>query len=232
MRLCYLLGFFLMLSCRNQESSSAVSTQHIEPGVVDTLSYDQLKKNVSDKRKLFNKASLDLKNPKNLNVLKDYWVNTLLNDFYPKWAQTPWDYNGTTEQPGVGNIACGYFVTTLLRDMGVKIQRIKLAVCPSSEMMKALVPGQELINLSSLSFNDFNNRITAYGKGVYIIGLDFHTGFIINDGTENWALHSNYIDRQGVTKETILNSDAFRSSKTRWLVCLTSDIDFLSRWIK
>ncbi len=232
MRLDYLLGLSLILSCKSQVDKIQIVEQNTDASVVDTISYDQLKMNVSAKRKLLYKENFNLNDQKNINVLQNYWINTLLHDFYPKWANTPWDYNGTTEQPKVGHIACGYFVTTLLRDMDVKIQRVKLAVCPSSQMMLALVPRQRLINLSSLSYTDFNERITRYGKGVYIIGLDFHTGFIINDGVENWFLHSNYIDRQGVIKETLLNSRALKSSKTRWMVSLTSDIDFLSRWMK
>jgi hypothetical protein len=232
MRLYYLLGLSLILSCKGQESKIRAIDQNTDSAVVDAVSYERLKKSVHDKRKLLYKENFNLKDQKNLSVVQDYWINTLLNGFYPKWENTPWDYNGTTEHPKVGNIACGYFVTTLLRDMGVKIQRVKLAVCASSQMMQALVPGQRLINLSSLSYTDFNERVTSLGKGVYIIGLDFHTGFIINDGAKNWFLHANYIDRQGVIKESLLNSRALKSSKTRWMVCLTSDIDFLSRWIK
>jgi hypothetical protein len=181
---------------------------------------------------LFREERINLREPRNLEVITSYWVNTLLNDFYLKWAGTPWDFNGTTERPGKGSIACGYFVTTLLRDMGVPIQRVRLAVCPSSQMMKSLVPGQKPANLSLLSYAAFNERISKHGKGVYIIGLDFHTGFIINDGTQNWFLHSNYIGRKGVTRETVLSSEALKSSKTRLMVCLTSDIGFLSRWLR
>ena len=47
---------------------------------------------------------------------------------------------------------------------------------------------------------------------------------------ENWFIHSNYIGRKGVTKETVLNSEALKSSKTRWLVTLTGDKNFLHRW--
>jgi hypothetical protein len=232
MRLRYLILLSVCTSCGSQESKNLPREQKAHARVVDTVSYDQLKKGVRDKKKLFFRENSNLTDQKNLSAIQDYWINTLLNDFYLKWSNTPWDYNGTTEQPKTGTIACGYFVTTLLRDMDVKIQRVKLAVCPSSEMMKCIVPTQRIINLSSLSNLDFNKKITELGKGVYIIGLDFHTGFIINDGSENWFLHSNYIGRQGVVKETVLKSQALRSSRTRWMVSLTSDTDFLSRWVE
>ncbi|RYY42748.1 MAG: hypothetical protein EOO06_20720 [Chitinophagaceae bacterium] len=165
-------------------------------------------------------------------ALTNFWVKQVGTELYQQWHQTPWDFNGTTEKPRDGAIACGYFVTTVLRDMGVKINRSKLAICPSLTMMKTLVPGQKVSNLSYLSFDAFNQTIQQAGKGVYIIGLDFHTGFIINDGRENWFLHSNYIKRQGVVKEVLLSSSALKSSKTRWVVSLTKDRDFLRGWLK
>ena len=116
--------------------------------------------------------------------------------------------------------------------MGLKVNRRKLSVCASSQMMKSLVPKQPLKNISWLSYPDFNEKLKDFGKGVYIIGLDFHTGFIVNDGKENWFIHSNYINRKGVTKEAVINSAAFQSSKTRWVVSLTGDKDFLQRWLK
>src|SRR5258708_39558918 len=110
--------------------------------------------------------------------------------------------------------------------MDLTIPRNKLAVCPSAVMMHSITPHQKLKNLSYLSYTDFDDILKLYGKGVYIIGLDFHTGFIVNDGTENWFIHSNYIDRQGVMKERVLYSAALRSSKTRWMISLTNDKDF------
>jgi hypothetical protein len=83
-----------------------------------------------------------------------------------------------------------------------------------------------------MDYRSFNDKLTELGKGVYIIGLDFHTGFIVNDGKENWFIHSNYIGRKGVTKEAIMNSDALKASKTRWLISLTNDKSFLERWLK
>ena len=111
-----------------------------------------------------------------LEEIKKIWVNTISNDLYQEWKNTPWDFNGTTTKPGQGNIACGYFVATILRDMGLEINRIKLSVCASSQMMKSLVPKQPLKNISNLGYSDFNEKLKEYGKGVYIIGLDFHTG--------------------------------------------------------
>lgn len=197
-----------------------------------SYSYAQLKEEIEVSRKQFS-MNYQLVHHKTdfLGKINNFWVNTISNDLYLFWKNTPWDFNGTTTKPGQGTIACGFFVATLLQDMGLKVNRRKLSVCASSQMMKSLVPHQQLKNLSRLSYSDFNRKISEYDKGVYIIGLDFHTGFIVNDGKENWFIHSNYIGRKGVTKEAVMNSAALQSSKTRWIVSLTNDKYFLDKWL-
>lgn len=164
-------------------------------------------------------------------LLTDYWVQNIADSLFCYWKNTPWDFNGTSTIPQQGTIACGYFVTTILQHMGVKLERIKLSICPSSRMMQKLTPGQKLLNLSYLNVPDFEKRLRDAGKGIYIIGLDYHTGFIVNDGDNVWFIHSNYIQRKGVVKENVLKSSALNASKTKWLVSLTGDAGFIKRWL-
>ena len=65
------------------------------------------------------------------------------------WYGTGWDFNGTTTTPRDGNIACGYFVTTLIRDAGFDIQRTKLAQCASSTMINTLCPKNDVKIISN-----------------------------------------------------------------------------------
>jgi hypothetical protein len=201
----------------------------------NTVSYGELKDSIQKNRQKFHDRYFSLpalSAKRYLEEISDYWINTIGNDLFLQWQNTPWDFNGTTSTPHEGAIACGYFVTAMLQDMTVKLNRIKLSTCASSEMMKSLTPLQPIKRLNHLSYADFNTEIKKYGKGVYVIGLDFHTGFIVNDGKENWFIHSNYIGRKGVTKETVTSSEALQASKTRWVVSLTGDKDFLERWLR
>jgi hypothetical protein len=235
--LFFILLSFCFLSCNQVKSKRQQNHLSVTiPG--DSLhveSYQEIKDNIAAKRKEFSVKypSANSLDPKNAaEEISNYWVNAISNELYSKWKNTPWDFNGTTTEPQQGAIACGYFVNSLLQDMDLKINRTKLSVCAASEMMKSLTPNQRITNLSYLTYGDFNDKLKEYGKGVYIIGLDFHTGFIVNDGIETWFIHSNYIGRKGVTKETILTSAALRSSKTRWLISLTNDKDFIEKWLK
>jgi hypothetical protein len=232
-------AFFLLAACLCLCSCSgpALKKQHPVPPtrqiIATAKEYGQLKMEIAHSRKKFRERYIATTNKDQLLAeIKNYWVSSLGTDLYEQWKGTPWDFNGTTQVPGEGAVACGYFVTGLLQGMGYRLDRVKLSVCPSLTMMKSLAPEQPVLNLSYLSYHDFNERIKKAGNGVWIAGLDFHTGFIINDGTETWFLHSNYIDRQGVIKEKIAGSAALQASKTRFVVSLTEDEAFLQRWMK
>jgi hypothetical protein len=211
--------------------------EYPDPPLVDiprqhvALDYPEFKARLQNKQQVF---AGTIKTPISAEAamqLRNYWVEIFSDSFYNYWAKTKWDFNGTSQVPGEGNIACGYFVTTLLKDMGLPVNRVKLAVCPSLQMMKTVAPSQPVLNYSSMSWEAFDQKIRERGKGIYIIGLDFHTGFVINDGNKNWFLHSNYIQRKGVMKELMISSQALRASKTRWLVSLTDGVGVFRNWL-
>ena len=225
---------FFICSCR--ETNHKLPVKNIR-GYEFTAgkSYDEIKDNIASNRKRFSikYSTINSLNKKEcIEEITNFWIKNICKELYSKWQATPWDFNGTTERPNQGAIACGFFVTTILRDMDCKINRHKLSVCASSIMMKSLTPHQRIKNLTHLNYADFNDTLKNLGKGVYIIGLDFHTGFIVNDGKENWFIHSYYVNRRGVIKETVLNSVALHSSKTRWVISLTNDREFMYKWLK
>lgn len=114
---------------------------------------------------------------------QQFLINVLTKHIFPFWYGTRWSFYGNTTTPGDGSIACGYFVTTTLSHAGVKLNRIKLAQCASEEMIRSLVQKQNITHFNSLSLQNFINGISKKGKGIYIIGLDNHTGFIYIDST-------------------------------------------------
>ena len=232
MRFYKVVVLICLVSCNNAKDANISDEALNFKNSFEKRTYDEIKAYLLRTKNSFKSNVISVHHKEFSDSIVDFWVKSIGNDIYKKWEGTPWDFNGTTETPGVGNIACGYFVTTVLRDIGVKLNRVKLATCASLQMMKSLCPTQKIQNLSLKSYEEFNDFIKFNGKAVYIIGLDFHTGFLVNDGFENWFIHSNYIRRKGVTKEEILNSVALKGSKTRWIVCLTKDKVFINNWLK
>lgn len=165
----------------------------------------------------------------NTNEAKKFLFE-IYNESIPKyWLGTKWDFNGTTRKPNEGTIACGYFVTNILADLGFKIERVKLAQDVSSRMINELC-----VNVKR--FGDFN-KLKEYIKNqpnnsVFIIGLDYHTGYVLKADDKIYFLHSNYIDNEGVVKEEIDDSRALRSSKSFMIGNLSENNNLISNWIK
>jgi hypothetical protein len=237
----FLVLFTILLSPFGCSNETSQKMDAVEPKAqnfnkpADSLSYDELKGEIKEARLTFKRKyqkAEALETDSARDEISRFWVKIVSGDLFQQWKGTPWDFNGTTNVPRNGNIACGYFVTTILADMGVPLNRRQLSTCPSSEMMKKLVPGRPLINLSGLSFRGFCDFLKNYKPGVFIIGLDYHTGIIVIDTSATWFIHSYYAKNIGVIKEITSLSPALQSSKTKWMVPLTADRGFIKRWME
>ncbi len=165
-------------------------------------------------------------------TLKTAFIKNITKKVFPYWYGTKWDYNGTTEMPQQGSIACGYFVTTTLRDMGVPINRVKMAQCASEEMIRSLASKKYISHLSGISLFDFEKKMIKLGNGLYIIGLDNHTGFILINGDEHLFIHSTGWFPFKVVKDQISESSVLSKSKYRVVGKISDDDDFLKKWVE
>lgn len=141
------------------------------------------------------------------------FISFLTDSLLPCWYGTPWDYNGITQVPGQGKIACGYFVTTTLRDAGMKINRVKLAQCVSQNLLWDLC--KDFKKFSDKSLEYFVSAVEKTGYGLYIVGLDNHTGYIFNDGKDVWFIHSGVYPPKCTIKEKAINSITLKNSRYR-----------------
>ncbi len=141
------------------------------------------------------------------------FISFLTDSLLPCWYGTPWDFNGITEMPGQGKIACGYFVTTTLRDAGMKINRVKLAQCVSQNLLWDLC--RDFKKYSDRSLEYFVSDVGKTGYGLYIVGLDNHTGYIFNDGKDVWFIHSGVYPPKCALKEKAINSITLKNSRYR-----------------
>lgn len=164
--------------------------------------------------------------------LKNTFITIVCDSIIPYWPGTKWDFNGFTETPQQGSIACGYFVTTVLRDAGVSINRVALAQCASEKMIQKLVSKKYIHRYSNISQEGFIDGIKKGGKGFYIIGLDNHTGFIHYAEEGIWFIHSSNIKPMGVVKQDAIHNPIISSSKYRVTGKLTDDAAFLKSWYR
>jgi hypothetical protein len=151
---------------------------------------------------------------------------------FPYWFGTSYDFYGTTQVPGQGEIACGYFVTTILEDMGVGLDRVALAKAASEKMIKALVDEKHIRRYSNQSLKRLLSDVRADGGGIYIVGLDTHTGFLVHDGKESYFIHASGRYPWQVVEERAEESIALSKSVYRVTGHLTGDLAFIKHWIE
>lgn len=156
-------------------------------------------------------------------VLKD------IDTYFKAWYTTPWAFHGHTQTPRNGKIACGYFITTTLQDMGFKIPRIKWAQLASEDMIKKLTNQTKRFRNKPMA--DVVNYIETKGEGLYIVGLDNHVGYIYYSNKQMRFVHSNYYyPAIGVMSEKLIGRNPLNDSKYR-IIGKILDNEMISKWI-
>jgi hypothetical protein len=96
------------------------------------------------------------------------------------WLGTRWGLGlPQTRRPGAGKINCGRFVGTVLEDAGFVVDVDKLQRQPSELIIDSFVGRARKKRFSDASMNRFLAAVREMGPGLFIIGLDFHVGFLI-----------------------------------------------------
>lgn len=158
-------------------------------------------------------------------------TRSIYAEIFPSWYGTAWDFNGTTEVPQQGKIACGYFVSTVLRDAGWRVQRARLAQQASENIILSLTTDPYVKRFRRVPINDFVAAVNKWGVGIYVVGLDIHTGFIVNTGGEVYFIHSSYVEPYAVVREKASESKILAASNYRVLGKVTADDLFIEKWL-
>lgn len=162
---------------------------------------------------------------------REYLVNTMATRLFPYWYGTKWDFNGMTRIPQKGKIACGYFVTNILTDVGFRIPRIKWAQSASEVFIKKLAKNN-LKRFSNQSIDTVENYLINAGNGLYLVGLDAHTGFIYVHEKEVRFIHADYYEpEKGVVSEKLDSHSPINDSSYRIFGKLMSD-EMMLQWLK
>lgn len=158
-------------------------------------------------------------------------LEAILPEMMRCWIGTGWDFNGHCEKPGSGKIACGYYVSTVMRDAGFKLNRIKLAQQPSQTILGAFVPRKDMTIRSGMNYDSFWELLLEKEQGIYIIGLDKHVGFLVHDGTQIRYLHSSGSAPWCVVDENRENAGSIKRSNYRVIGNLTAQEKTLENWL-
>jgi hypothetical protein len=208
-KLIILLLVFVQINCDAQENkTSKLSTEN------KSQPYPALVYETSEKRKEYKELYISsIENQKD-SIVKDaqaYLLN--ISDLYFKaWYKTPWSFSGHTKTPQKGSIACGYFVTTTLSDMGLNIPRVYWAQQTSEYMIKKMTTDIKRFHKRPMS--EVIEYLKTKGEGLYVVGLDCHVGYIYYINGKMNFVHSNYYQPQiGVMSEPLVGRNPLNDSK-------------------
>ncbi len=150
----------------------------------------------------------------------------LVNKIIPHWYGTDWDFNGYTDVPNQGLIACGYFISTTMKHMGVNINRYRLAQQAALNGAKSIVD-----DYSKFKWYKKVDELYVLKEGLYKCGLDNHVGYLLKRKGELFFLHSSYIGEAKVTCEFARESPALNSSNNYLITPITSNRYFIKKWL-
>jgi hypothetical protein len=209
MRSLSLLLIFSSVSC-------GTPTQANEETVSPTQSYDEFKAeiiSVREKTRVEYLAADSLGKDSLIRYSQEFLRNITL-EIFTYWYKTEWDFNGITQIPKQGKIACGYFVTTVIRDVGFDIPRSAWGQLASETMIKKINPSVK--RFSNKPIEQVSEYFKNRADGIYVVGMDTHVGFVSKEGKQIKFIHSNYYKPEiGVMSENLKGNNPINDASYR-----------------
>jgi hypothetical protein len=196
----------------------------------DTISYNQAKTKVAAHRSAlraqWNAGTIDL------DSVGQVFTDLLVNQIMPYWYGTPWDFEGHTDVPNEGMIACGYLVSTTLQHLGLNLNRYRLAQQAALNEAKTLALDEPIVSMIRLSLPEVIDQIKELDEGLYIIGLDYHVGLILHQKGEVFFIHSSIFEPVSVVIEPAETSLAMLYNDDYYLAPLSTNQKLMEAWLK
>ncbi len=198
---------------------------------LDTISYADRKADIGQLRKQLGEGLR--KGEISLDSIKIVFTNHLVDRIIPHWYGTPWSFGGHTAVPNQGKIACGYFISTTLRDMGIKLDRYKLAQKSPIDEAKVISCGAPIYNVvQEIPEKALEEIEKLTHEGLYFIGFDTgHVGYLLKRKGELFLIHSNYFSPGSVCIESLKNSRVFKSFSKFHIVDISNNEVLIQHWL-
>ena len=236
---------YIFIACSSSSVSETESSIVEAESVEDTISYNDPFDGLSSeklqqrykrilgeigqkKEELVKQYLMDSTNEElAIDKAREFLIEQLCDSVFPAWYGTLWDYNGYTNEPREGVVACGYFVSTPMKHVGFNLNRYRLAQQYSRKGVELTCSNVKTYS-SKESLHEF---IKNHPDEIYMVGLDNHVGFITKRGEDVSFVHSNYGTPFGVVKEPLLESTTFGWSKHYVLGNLTGNRNIIVKWL-
>ena len=152
--------------------------------------YESVLQEIAIKRKEFSKQSSSFWNRHHSCCVEEVLVEKRSAlTFTNAWEGTPWDFNGHTRYPQQGKYMWVFFVTTMLCDMGMHIDRVKLVnLCLYAKWWKRHAQIRKFKTTGRMGAEEMNNYLNTKVKLFILPDLIFMRT-IVSDDTGNWFIH-------------------------------------------
>lgn len=182
-------------------------------------------------RSRYESANSDSTRNSILDEAGNEFTAALVFQLMPYWYGTTWAFEGHTDIPGQGEVACGYLVSTTWKHAGMNMNRYKFAQQASYVGSKTLANGNKPEKLSGKTPAEVEAWFVANKRdGLYSVGLDYHTGFVYLKDKALYFIHSSFAAPVAVTVERVTDSPVFGSS-AHYFVDLTRNRELMKKWI-
>ncbi|MEO1448442.1 MAG: hypothetical protein AAFV07_02885 [Bacteroidota bacterium] len=213
-----------------------VATEAISPPAPshDTLAwrtdYSQLRSEIKTKRATFQQAYARADSAQKDSIRQaaaKYLTRIIPEKLLPFWYGTPWDFNGYSNRPREGVIACGYFVSTPLKHIGWPINRYRVAQKDATSIIQTLSGHTQTWRDS----NELLQHLQKQPNSLYIVGLTNHVGFLWVKEGEVYFIHSSYHDPVAVAQEIAAESPVFLWSDIYVIGDVMDEAGMLDDWL-
>lgn len=195
------------------------------------LNYDTLLTRIQTQRAHLSKQYQSANSEERSKIIvrsRNYIKQMIVDTMFEAWKGTPYDYSGMTEKPGQGGIACGYFITTVLKHAGFDVERMALAQKKSLYIAQTL--SEEIHRYPNSSTGEFLKSMKEQPNGLYVLGLSQHAGFMIVRDSALVTCHAAYYPPLEVVQEKAGQSQAIQSSSYKVVGRLFTDA-LMKKWL-
>jgi len=117
-----------------------------------------------------------------------------------RWVGTRWGLGPPqTRRPHHGKVNCGTFVALVLRDAGFKLNVWRWQLQSARRAVISLTPRRTRRYFFRAPIKELLAEVRRMGPGLYVIGLDFHIGFLRLDKNGGPRfIHASWIEKKVV----------------------------------
>lgn len=166
---CYIAIILFFVACSNNANACALlkntdsAIRRPDSCFCDTLlqqlntkagnNYKQTKMDIEKIKSALHEQYLKYNDSTNrhqfLDAVSYVFSAFLINAIIPYWYGMEWDFDGYSAISNKGKIACGYFVSNTLKDMGIQLNRFRLAQQnPKNQAKSTVIDTVNLIKMT------------------------------------------------------------------------------------